>query len=286
MGSGDKFTYIKCSKCGCLQIESYPSSIDKYYATYYSLQPLKTKEYVYIKILRNLLFRYLITGQNLLGKLIFRFNPDSFSWVEPNMFNFNSSIIDIGSGRGRLVVKMAKSGFRNIDPFIDDDIVYNIKNKQIFIRKQSLYELQGHYDFLMLHHVLEHLPEQHQVFEKLASLMHKDSKLLINIPVIDSYTWDYYEMDAFQLADIPRHYYLHSINSITILAENHGLKIIKKQHYGNENILIESEKLKRDKTLCRNFNFTKKEIASFRETTKHLIKTQQTGLCCLYLSLK
>ena len=289
MGFRDEFIYIKCSECGCLQIEKYPSNIAEYYAGYYSLQQQKTKESLWRIFARNQLFKYRMTGQNFLGKIIAGVIPDSFYWIVPNMFGFNSSIIDIGCGSGRLILKMANSGFHNIsgiDSFLNDDIVYNTKNKQITIKKQDIYKLQGHYDFLMLHHVLEHLPNQHRVFEKLASLMHKNSKLLINIPIIDSYTWDNYEMNAFQLSDIPRHYYLHSNNSISILAEKYNLKIDQRQYYGNGNILIESEKLKLDKVLCNNFNFTKKEINYFQRTAKQLLKNRQTGLCCFYLSLK
>lgn len=289
MGSGDEFIYIKCSKCGCLQIEKYPPDIEKYYTGYYSLQQQKTKESLWTMFARKQLLKYRMTGQNFSGKIFAKLMPDSFDWILPNMFSFNSSIIDIGCGSGRLILKMAQSGFHNvsgIDPFLDDDIVYNIKNEEITIKKQDIYELHEHYDFLMLHHVLEHLPDQHKVFEKLASLMHKNSKLLINIPVIDSYTWNNYGMNAFQLADIPRHYYLHSNDSISILAEKYNLKIDQKQYFGNENILIGSEKLKLDKISYNNHRFTKKETNYFRQIAKQLLKTQQTGLCCFYLSLK
>ena len=228
IGLGDEFVYVKCSKCGCLQIKEYPSNIAKYYDEYYSLQQPKTKESRFVTLARNQLLKYKMTRQNFFGKLLDKLNPDSFYWIEPHMFSFDSSIIDIGCGSGRLVLKLANSGFHNIsgiDPFLNGDIVYYLKNKQIIIKKQSIYELEGHYDFLMLHHVLEHLPDQYRVLEKLASLMHKNSKLLINIPIIDSYTWNYYGMNAFQLADIPRHYYLHSITSFYMLAEKCNLKI-------------------------------------------------------------
>ncbi len=289
INSGDEFIYVKCSKCGCLQIEKYPPDIAKYYAGYYSLQQQKTTEPFWRRFTRNQLFKYRMTGKNLPGKLISKLVPNSFQWVAPNTFDFNSSIIDIGSGSGRLVLKMANSGFRNvsgIDPFLDESIVYDLKNKKITIKKQDIYELQGQYDFIMLHHVLEHLPEQHRVFEKLASLMHKNSKLLINIPIINSYTWDKYEMNAFQLSDIPRHYYLHSDDSIGILAEKYNLKIDQKLYYGDEGILIESEKLKLNKDSRKDFNFTKKERNHFRQTAKQLLKNRHTGLCCFYLSLK
>jgi hypothetical protein len=134
--------------------------------------------------------------------------------------------------------------------------------------------------------VLEHLPEQHRVFEKLAALMHKNSKLLINIPIIDSYAWDTYGMNAFQLGDVPRHYYLHSVKSFTSLAKQHHLQIEDSLYCGGDIIFADSEKLKRNIILHDKLSFSKRERAFFRKETKQLIAAKQTGLCCFYLSLK
>ena len=289
MGLRDKFSYFKCANCGCLQIAEYPDNIAKYYDGYHSLKQIREEEFFLTTILRKKMLEYRTTGKSMVGYVFSKLFPRVFDWVVPNMFNFNSSILDIGSGNGRLVLKMAKAGFVNvggIDPFLNENINYRVNDKSVKIRKVDMFELSAKYDVIMLHHVLEHLPEQHKVFEKLTSLMNKNSKLIISIPMIDSYVWDKYEMNAFQLGDVPRHYYLHSLKSLSFLIEKYNLKIDSTQHFDRELIFIDSEKLKRDIVLSEKFNFSKKELNLFRQESKRLKMRGQTGLCCFYLSLK
>jgi 2-polyprenyl-3-methyl-5-hydroxy-6-metoxy-1,4-benzoquinol methylase len=245
MGTKDKFNYIKCSRCGCLQIEEYPLNIAQYYNRYYSLSQPQTKERVIVSWLRKQLFSYLLRKRNLVGKFIFPFLGKSFYWIFPHKYSFNSSIIDIGCGYGRLAVKMAQSGFKNmegIDPFLQNDIEYTLHNNQhLTIRKTDLYTLEKQYDVIMLHHVLEHLPNQHEVFEKLKTLMHKNSVLIVNIPLMDEYHWKNFGMNAFQLNDVPRHYYLHTLNSVNLVAEEHHLKIDEIKFYGEQKLAKRKE---------------------------------------------
>jgi len=289
MGLRDKFSYYKCANCGCLQIAEYPVDIAKYYDGYHSLRQIKEKEFFLTTFLRKKLLKYRIRGKNTIGYVFTKFFPNAFDWIVPNMFNFSSSILDIGSGNGRLVLKMAKAGFTNvsgIDPFLKENINYHVNDKSVEISKIDMYHLHEKYDIIMLHHVLEHLPEQHKVFEKLTSLMHKNSRLIISIPIIDSFAWDKYEMNAFQLGDVPRHYYLHSVNSLSFLMEKYNLKIDSTQYFAGELIFADSEKLKRDIAIYERVNFSKKELNFFRQESKRLKKSEQTGLCCFYLSLK
>ena len=200
LGSRDKFTYFKCSECGCLQIEKYPDNISDYYASYHTFDKKSLNEKSYHSFARRQLFDYKMNQASFLGRIISKLSPESFDWVEPFMFNFDSSILDIGCRMGNSLYRMAKAGFTNlqgIDAFLSEEIKYNVNDRDIWIKKKDIYQLNEKFDFIMLHHVLEHLPDQHRVFEKLVSLMHKDSKLLFDNPIIDSYVWDEYGVNSF-----------------------------------------------------------------------------------------
>jgi len=239
-GSGDKFNYVRCDDCGCLQIEEYPANIARYYDCYYSLHQPKVKKSLLSDWMRKQLFYYLLGGVNPVGKLLDCFFKNSFNWIVPNKFSFNSSIIDVGCGYGRLILKMAQSGFKNlegIDPFLESDITYCLNDKRnLFIKKTDLFSLDKQYDVIMLHHVLEHLPNQHDVFQKITFLMHNESVLIINLPTMNNYYWENFGMNAFQLDDVPRHYYIHTHKSLSKIAEKHGLQLLSEKTLENSGL--------------------------------------------------
>ena len=47
---------------------------------------------------------------------------------------------------------------------------------------------------------------------------------MIRIPTVSSYAWQYYKEDWIQL-DAPRHFYLHSVDSLKFLADKSGFII-------------------------------------------------------------
>jgi 2-polyprenyl-3-methyl-5-hydroxy-6-metoxy-1,4-benzoquinol methylase len=103
-------------------------------------------------------------------------------------------MLDIGCGQGRLLLRMSMGGFTNltgVDPFIDSDIFYY---DNIRIHKQDLEEFSDSkrkYSLIMLHHSLEHMPEQNQAFDSISKLLSPDGTVLIRIPLADSYAWEH-----------------------------------------------------------------------------------------------
>lgn len=85
-------------------------------------------------------------------------------------------------------------------------------------------ELEGEYDFVMLHHSLEHMSDQFAAFGHLRRLLKPSGKLLVRIPLAGGLAWRRYGVDWVQL-DAPRHLYLHTERSIRVLADQTGLKV-------------------------------------------------------------
>ena len=59
-------------------------------------------------------------------------------------------------------------------------------------------------------------PKEHLI--KIHSILEDSGLCILRIPTSSSYAWEYYRTDWYQL-DAPRHFYLHSVKSIEILAQ-------------------------------------------------------------------
>lgn len=226
-GLRDEFTYFKCPVCGCLQIAKTPDNLDKYYPdNYYSYKPIKHHA---VDPITNYLIKVSISLDLDKALPVYRLSEKYKTYYHLcklwlRQVDRNSSILEIGCGKGALLQLLSICGFKSltgIDPFIDKDTTYN---NDVNIYKKEIYDIDKQYDFVMLHHAFEHMPDPHKVFAQLAKIISDDGRILIRIPVVDGYAWRKYQMNWFQV-DAPRHLFLHSEASIHLLAEKHGLII-------------------------------------------------------------
>lgn len=221
-GTRASFCYLKCDNCGCLQIESYPRQIGDYYPRdYLSFTAVETgKRKSFLKRARDI---YTLTGDGLLGAIYSKFRPNNdlnrFSKLK---LKYESRILDVGCGSGHLLYELHQLGYKNLtgaDPFVEKD---HSPVDGIVILKRSLSELDGTFDFIMLNHSLEHMPDQLLQARNIVRLLDNDGVCMIRIPICSSYAWETYGVNWVQL-DAPRHYYLHTAKSIELLGKNAGL---------------------------------------------------------------
>ncbi len=225
------FNYWQCSACGCLQIEDFPSDISSYYPSdsYHSFNtpqrffrhPVKNR----VKGIRDfLIFHSSGSMKQFLARAL-RSDPlvPVVAELRPKI---SDRILDIGCGAGVLLYTLRNAGYRHvsgIDPFIEKDIHYS---NGLQIRKQYLSEHEGEYDIVMMHHAFEHVAEQQETILKMHRVLAVKGKLMIRIPIASSYAWDHYKTNWVQL-DAPRHFFLHSVKSMTLLAADHGFRLKK-----------------------------------------------------------
>jgi SAM-dependent methyltransferase len=130
-------------------------------------------------------------------------------------------ILDVGCGAGWRLYALREIGFENvmgIDPFLPADILY--KNG-VRVQKINIHEVTGTWDLIMYHHSFEHVPDPIHNLQIVARLLASGGCCLIRIPTVSSYAWEHYRENWFQL-DAPRHFYLHSVESMNVLAERTG----------------------------------------------------------------
>ncbi|MDR3625189.1 MAG: class I SAM-dependent methyltransferase, partial [Ignavibacteriaceae bacterium] len=270
-----------------------PKDIEKYYPSNY-LSFSSGKESLLRKYLLKKRDKYAMTGKGLIGKLLFnRFDyPDFYAWFSGVNIDKNDSILDIGCGNGRLLLKLQRAGFRKllgIDPFIKEEIVYN---KNLRILKKNLSDVQNlSFDWVMLHHVFEHMENPHEAFVLLKKIVKKNGNVLIRIPLVDSYVWQKYKTDWVQL-DPPRHYFLHSVKSIKYLSDKYGFKINKIIYDSTSFQIWGSEQYKRQIPLMSNNSFfvnrnasifSRADMQLYKEQTRELNKNREGDAACFYL---
>lgn len=294
-GTGEAFAFIECAACGCLQLADVPTDLSGYYPSdYYSLQPLFEKKVSgmagYVK---RKYAAHLLGDKNLIGKVHVKIHgiERQFEWLRLAGAGLGSSILEVGCGAGKLLLKLSGFGFRNltgIDPFIVSDVYYR---NGVKVLKRTLDEADGLYAFVMMHHAFEHILDPFDALTQLNRLLLPNGVALIRIPVADSYAWEHYKTDWVQL-DAPRHAFIHTRKSIGILAERTGFEISAVvcdstafQFYGSEqyrnNIPLRdarSYSVSAEKSI-----FTKEQIKGFEEKAKKLNAEGQGDQACFYL---
>lgn len=249
IGLGDTFSYFQCRRCDCLQIGAIPGDMSRYYPPDFNsfiIEPGRLYENVLYGPLLKLRDSYAIFGKGLVGKLLYRVFPNhNLRALSLLKASFDSSILDVGCGNGYDLYALNKLGFRStlgIDLFIPRDIIYPngttvLKGDIISLPKDRTW------DIIMFHHSFEHMDDPLGVLRSAATLLAPDGTCIIRVPVVPSYAWDHYRENWVQI-DAPRHFFLHSVKSMQILAEQSGLTISEPvydstslQFYGSEEYL-------------------------------------------------
>ncbi|WP_026733961.1 class I SAM-dependent methyltransferase [Fischerella sp. PCC 9605] len=300
-GFRDEFEYFECGQCGCLQLKNIPENISKYYPDdFYSFQiPVVEEENTLQSFLRHQRMKYLIAGNTylepLLSKILTKISgipqPIYYDWVKKLKLPMDSKILDVGCGVGKSLLSMRSDGFTDltgIDPFIEKDIFYE---NGVKIFKKHLDEMEGQFDFIFLNHSFEHMPNPLAVIKKLYSLLKSDKHIIISIPLASSFAWRKYGIHWVQI-DAPRHFFVHTIKSMEILANQGGFQIADVEFNSNCFQFWGSEQFLRDIPLIdsisyavnpENSIFSKNEIKSFAKKSTQLNKEKDGDQASFYL---
>ncbi|MBI5009515.1 MAG: class I SAM-dependent methyltransferase, partial [Bacteroidia bacterium] len=192
IGMGDMFEYIVCSACKCIQIKDVPPDMGKYYPSeYYAFDeprfPSKLNWFNFF--LKKSLIRYYMGYFDPVGFLLSFVLDHPFPWIRKREISFDSKILDVGTGAGRKLLSLQRSGFRNltgIDPYIEGDMIFE---NGVKIFKKDISEVDDKYDFITLHHSFEHMPDPASVVMHLSRLLNDNGVVVIRIPVADCYDW-------------------------------------------------------------------------------------------------
>lgn len=286
LGMNDEFDYFECSNCLCIQISEIPTNIDRYYPdNYYSYrQPVFATKLTGVRyFLKKSLAGYYSGKFNLTGFLLSAFYDNPFTWLKPDIVSFTSKILDVGSGKGRLLLSMKRSGYQNltgIDPYNTEDIFYD---NGVKVLKKDVFEIDEQFDLIMLHHSFEHMQNPKAILEEIRKHITAKGNIIIRVPVANSYAWRKYQTYWVQL-DAPRHFFLHTIKSMNILAKECDLKLYSIEYESTAFQFTGSEKYLRDIAFSeKDTVFSKKQMRIFGKESKRLNQINDGDSVCFYL---
>ncbi len=239
-GTQEAFNYWECKSCGCLQLINPPLDLAKYYPhdKYYSFRggtstmrrgvlQIYDQFRLWLRKRRNAAICFQQKG---LFAWLARWRPNPMAsrisrWLrDAEITSFDTRILDLGCGEGQILRELALLGFTSlvgVDPFLQSDRTEGV----VKLVKQPLSSLDGQvFDWIMLHHSLEHMPDQHGVFQLLRRLVSPTGRCLIRIPLASMGPWQRYQTDWVEL-DAPRHFLLHTEESLGQLAAAHGFQV-------------------------------------------------------------
>lgn len=229
-GLQEEFSYFQCSRCNCLQIAEFPENMGKFYQgdNYYSLKEVDPKIYKGLTgYFRRVRTRANVLADSMGDRLIKLIFPNkNVAFLDKVVTRPLTRILDVGCGNGaRFLYPLYEVGFENVegcDPFIDGDVEYTDKFK---IVKDEIFELNDEKDLICFNHSFEHIPNPLETLQKSNELLKKGGYCIIRIPTTcSSFAWKHYGVNWFQL-DAPRHFFLHSIESIRYLCERTNFEL-------------------------------------------------------------
>jgi SAM-dependent methyltransferase len=215
-GTREAFDYWHCGSCGTLQIGCVPGDMSPYYPRdFYSLHDDITWTRRAALTISGLAFRTF--GAHVLTH---RLDLEAMLGVLPRP---PATILDVGSGEGRMIRQLRHFGYqcKGIDPFLERQGVRD----GVTLQSLHIWQVEGVYDVVMLHHSLEHISDPHRAFEAIARLVSPQGIAIVRVPVLPNDVWDEFGTDWPQL-DAPRHLYTFSLSALEILASRHGLDVV------------------------------------------------------------
>jgi SAM-dependent methyltransferase len=235
-GTRETFDYLRCTVCGVLWLERPPADLSPYYPPpYHTAHVAETYDRrgsAAGRWLRDQVAARRLFGGHRIGAGIGRrigpeLHPDT-AVVRPlvrlaKLRSFDDPILDVGCGPvPERLGQLAHAGFRQllgIDPMIPADIDGGIPVRKITIR-----ELDGAFAMITFHHSFEHVRDPRETLAAARRLLRPGGMIIIRTPVMGGWFWETYGTDWWEL-DAPRHLFVHTRQSLEVLAREAGLEI-------------------------------------------------------------
>lgn len=220
-GTNEIFHVGECAACPALILLDPPDDPGSYYPADYPSFSIQRP--TWRRSLRRLRNRLLLGRHGPVARLVGRVRPHAATrFLDRTGTTPRTRVLDVGSGAGALLEDLALAGFTHLVG-VDAYIPASIDGAGYRVVKGTLADVDEQFDLVMFHHSLEHMRDQRSALAAAARVLAPKGWCVIRVPVFPSAAWDTFHEHWFQL-DMPRHEYIHSVNSLVRLAAESGLK--------------------------------------------------------------
>lgn len=209
--SGEKFELCCCERCRFTFTQDFPSGpdMDKYYDSSGYISHTDTKEGI-INFLYHPVRKFMLRKK--VGLVIKQAHIKS------------GKLLDIGAGTGYFAHAMTKKGW-------EVDAVEKNKDARIYGRNKFGIDIKsekslagfhpGKYDAITLWHVMEHIENLNETWDRLFELLKKKGVLIVAVPNRASYDAERYGAD-WAAYDVPRHLWHFTPATMRQWGKKHG----------------------------------------------------------------
>jgi SAM-dependent methyltransferase len=231
-GTGERFTYGECARCGSLTLLDAPDDLAPYYPPDYLSMTTDPAELGPAPLAAITVVARSIRALPASAGVWRRVLPDRRARTLAGILESVARagvpsprrVLDVGSGSGMVPTALARGGDEvlGIDPFASGD---RRLAPGAELRAVTLDQVDGTFDLVMLHHSLEHMLDPLDALRDVRRLLAPEGVVLIRVPTSSSEAWREYRADWIQL-DPPRHVWIPSRPGLAELAGRAGLAVV------------------------------------------------------------
>jgi SAM-dependent methyltransferase len=225
-GSRERYDYNVCAGCGSAWLADVPADLARHYRGRYHSFSVPAAVSPLGRFFKARRAAHVLGSPNLLGALALRAwgSTEYLEWCRRVGVGQRQRVLDVGCGRGHLLVQMHAAGFRRLaglDPFLEADVH---PAQGLTLHRCELSAVDGPFDLVMLHHSLEHMPDVPQALRHVRRLLPEGGWALVRLPVTGGHAMREYGADWVQW-DAPRHLFIPSRRGMEGLAASAGLRV-------------------------------------------------------------
>lgn len=214
--SGEKFELYVCEKCRFTFTQNFPegSGIDKYYDSSDYISHTDTKKGI-VNSVYHRVRRYMLRKK--------------VNLVIAESGKKTGRLLDIGAGTGYFADAILKKGWQ-VDAIEKNEDAREYAKSKFGIDmngEESLALLDSNtYDAITLWHVMEHLEQLNETWQRLFALLKQTGVLIIAVPNSASYDARKYGAD-WAAYDVPRHLWHFNPATMKQMGEKHGFTLCR-----------------------------------------------------------
>lgn len=241
-----RYDYQRCTNCNFIFQHPIPSAeqISSFYPNDYVVYEEKSRLKNLSNFRKSILkkyYGYTHLDTCLLSDILC-FIPHKLNDNYEIPFVANGSLLDVGCGNGRYLDGMKKLGWHIKGVEFNEGAVNVCRLSNLDVHHGDIFSANfdsDSFDVINISHVIEHVPGPKELFAELSRILKKNGVLIIKTPNSNALARPLFNTNWYA-NDVPRHIYLFSEKSLSLLSGICGLKMLQLRTRTSAKIILNS----------------------------------------------